>query len=794
MRYVFFLLMFFAHVSSAEPLSEKKRQEKLQLIAEGFLSYYKQNAELPVHRYQLADFLKVDREAIKDIVAKEDFLELIQRAAKYENFKAYVTKALLKIFTDSWLLPSEKIAKEKLGIPKQVYALLFKDSKGVDFLKDYGSEKAFEAKDRLIRKYIELAKVRREYPEGDGIYGELLEYMLPQDADSSLAVKDLKTFIKAAFAEGAKSLKEAARSSGKLNFVIDRQFVNPDVTASVLDALNKYDRFLISAIPDGYPLTEGTRKAWEAWCKANDGVVLLLPLEYTVGEYDPAIAEKEWIHLVFDELKLSPNLTIAGLPVTRKMLDPTASTQWLGSRSESLIIGAPRLMAETFATSENKLQSKIVMTTGAAEAAIYQSEFYTQLRLSKIAEQLHQRGALILEKSAATGTFSSGGLQPFGDWYMRHVEMTEAYTDYRGREIPAGFTDLNRRYTEEGKVIEVKPYAANLGDLHFPDMTNLPALKSAISTIKSHGGVEQLYLQDVVEGTQFNRHLEGKTSAKSKLAPSQRRLDHLLREYVRLLNWLLVQLPETILVIVESNHPEWFNPFIESVKYGEDPQNFQLATEIHAFAIKHGVSPIHAMLLVTQDKSFRQRYQIDQLTDFSRLVLSKAGDGMKTPTAQPVTTGHHGHQGANGSTGTKNSKRAGDDRAVTGHTHTYRRAHNVIEGGTMTQLDPEYTRGGYSSWVGPMFTYIYSDGAMASLHGNRQSFEFARPNDAPHIEVGFFAPDYPRAVPVLVGSEHGASLDPTSVFSRANRGELPKDDPRKRTSSSGGTCKGTFLN
>ncbi len=790
---IIFLIFFGIHsFLYAESWEKQTVEQKRQTVADALLRFYRENLTLPSHRYQLAEFLELSRTEIEGLIPKEEFLPLIQQATKYEKFRDYIASQLTKIFSETWQLPSTKIAVEKLGIPTPIYKLMFEELSGEEFIKKYDAEKMTEAKDRLERKYIELAKDRKEYPEGEAACQLLAELLTKSYSNMTVEAKSIKVLIDILYENGMNDLKETARDSGKLKFVIDRQFINEKATEDVIKAIREHDNILISAIPDGYPLTTGTIQAWDAWRKENNGIVILIPLEYTNGNFDPTIFEHDWIHLLFDEIELGENLAIAGLPVTRKMLNPLANTQLLGNRSQSLIIGAPRLMAETIPTSDNKHQSKIVMTTGAAESAIYLSEFYLQLRTARLAQELHQRGAIIAQKVSKTGAFNQGDLSPHGDWHLRHVEMTEGYVDHRGRNIPAGFNDLNRRYTETGKVMEIKPYAAVLGDIHFPDMTNLRALKQVIATIKEHGGVDQIYLHDVIEGSPFNHHLADRPGAKSKLTAKQRDLGFIIREYVRLVNWLLTQLPTTNVVIVESNHPEWFNRYIDSQAFVNDPQNYQLAYEINGFAVKHHLTPLHALILITQDRSFRQRFSMDEVSDFDRLILSKAGDGMKTPTAIPVTTSHHGHQGANGGPGTKTVKQMGDERAITGHTHTFRRAHNVIETGTLTVLDPDYTTGGYSSWVGPVFSYIYPDGAMTSLIGHRQSNEFFRPKDASPAGESFFAPSYPRAVPILIGGEQGAALDSASLFSRGNRGVLRQDDPRRRNNGTG-RCDGSFM-
>jgi|GEM_PF-6671532 len=771
----------------------KTQQKKHLAISLG--EFFDKNKRFPNSRTELADFRKLAPKSLTDAFDEKSYLQDAMKSLPPKVKEELLTAICRQLFSklkDNWQDPLSTQSLADLNLKRKDIDFLLGKEDFYDFVADNFTENFEEKRKQILSHYILNIKKRKEFPEGDEFYPWFTDYLkgkLKRAVD--LDEKTLKSILRGLFAENDESDEELqdkfnqyTAKNSKLSFVINKKFINEKATKDLLEAVKNHDRFVVSSIRDKQPLTEKRLRALMAYAKKNNAPLFLIGLEYTAGQFDEIISEHDWIHLVFDQVWFSRQWRIASLNVIGKMANPIASAEKIGTRDENIIVGAPKMIAKTISTSGNKQRSKTILGTGSVDGAIYPSLYYNQIRTAFIAEEMHEMGGIVFEKVGDVDP--SDRLKPHGEFVHRFIEFSPAHTDHLGVKVEEGFYDLDKHYSVTGNVTDAQPYAIALADTHYPDMTDLLGFTAAIDLImKRFPNVRQLHLHDFIEGTPFNHHQEGNYRQRAGLTDSQRSIAEQLRQGVKLLNYLTTHLPNTAIKIVESNHPEWINNYINQGKHLKDPENHDIGVDIHAYSVQNKVSPLEAMLLLTQDKHFRRKYNVSPIKNIERVIYAKVGDPHQTDTLIPVMTGMHGHKGAGGARGTKGTKVRGVDRGIFAHDHTFWRERGVMSIGAGFRT-ADYAKGGFSNWQGPAMGLVYPDGAITHLIAEGEKYEYIRDPDAPPSNPEtFFEAGYPKAKEVYTMNNGDVAQDSSAIFS--GNGKLDPDNPRYSARS--GTIK-----
>ncbi len=805
MKLFFVSIIFFISLNSSSVFCDNNddfiqatTKQQQAILGNSIMDFFKKQKRLPNSRTELAKFIKLKPKTLTNTFDDNyiaDALESLDKTQQ-KSFLENISKYSFLRMKEQWEEPFSEVFLTETKISQDHLDRLLAGDTLEDYLDTHFKKEFEEKRKQILTNFIAHIKQRREFPEQHEFFGWFTDFLAEKYKKASeLDEKTLNSLLKTLFKnDNEQEIFEDfiayfhENSNGA--YVINKKFINEEATKNLLEAMKNSDRYIISSIGEKLPFTEKRLKALMAYAKANNAQLFLVPLEYTTGQFDNIIHEHDWIHLVFDQVWPSKYWRIAALNVIRKMINPLASADKIGPRHESIIVGAPKIQAKTVSTSGNKHRSKTLIATGTVDDAIYASQTYRMQRTALIAEEMHEQGALIMEK--VSDVEPGDRLIPHGEFAHRFIEFTPSHIDHLGVKVEEGFYDLDKHYSVSGNITDAQPYAIALADTHFPDMTDLPGMTAAIELImKRFPNVRQLHLHDFIEGTPFNHHQEGNYRQRAGLHAAQRSIAEQIRQGIKLINYFTSNLPNTVIKVVESNHPEWINSYINQGKHLRDPENHDIGIDIHAYSVQNKVSPLEALLLLTQDKLFRRQYNISPITNIEKVVYAKVGDPHQTDTDIPVMTGMHGHKGAGGARGSKGTKVRGLDRGVGAHDHTFWREDGVMSIGAGFRT-ADYAKGGFSNWQGPALGLVYPDGAITHLISVGKKYEYVRDPDAPPSNPKtFFAEGYPKAEAVYTLNNGYIAQDSSDAFN--GNGKLDENNPRYAPKSSTGKSCGPDL-
>lgn len=408
--------------------------------------------------------------------------------------------------------------------------------------------------------------------------------------------------------------------------------------------------YIISTAVPNQPYNHKFNKAIETFCKKNDAELLILVSSpvYVTDELASSVPQSK---LVLQEKLLNSKIRISTIPVNPQAIDPVTGLQRQAQKDGSFIFASPKQRLEVVPTSNSKLPHAL-MTTGAITKPLYRNT-----RNGMIAAQDHVNGALIVEVVNSI------------EYHFRHVQA-----DSNG-----SFIDLFTRYTPEGTE-SVNAEAIVPGDIHSGSTDS--RVKKAIFELVKLGNPKYLVLHDFSDAISANPHLKGKNLSKAKLANQLNINKELDLNYKDLIEYAEAA---NQVVLVASNHPDFFNRWIESGEYISDPTNYRLGHEL-ALAMLNGKDPFeHAMQTRDTKGKIKNVTFLDIDEDF-RLTKDK------------VQLGAHGHLGPNGARGSAANLEKSYGNAMIGHSHSIKILRGLYQVGTSTLMDLGYNKGP-SSWV-----------------------------------------------------------------------------------------------
>jgi len=384
-----------------------------------------------------------------------------------------------------------------------------------------------------------------------------------------------------------------------------------------------------------------------------------------------------------------------------------------------------------------------IYTTGAITKADYAGKRFISARTDKIAEKDHRIGAVVLEKvEGPSGLIGELGR---GDFNVRHIEY-----------IPEkeGFADLDEFFSAKGKVTSDKTLALVLGDLH-ADVLDQSLFKTLGEQIKELHP-EFVVIHDLLDAMSISHH------EREQLLTLAGRADrgelNLEREFDRAaaaLNAILAADPSVKIVVVDANHNEFTERWLEAGRFSEQAENTRVGLElsyVRAATETEGVRTIGPLEYALLWPGIRLPWDRDsdirppRVDEPSRVVFLRPGQSFKIgPDNRLVELGFHGDVGKNGARASLKSMERAFGRAVYGHTHSTDRRNDVVNVGTFTKLLLKYNARGTSTWSQSMVR-VGANGELQILDFvNGQWYD--KSNDRPKDEKASLGEDYPQVLP-----------------------------------------------
>lgn len=448
-------------------------------------------------------------------------------------------------------------------------------------------------------------------------------------------------------------------------------------------------RYVITAAQNATPVHAPFLAALHSYCEHRGAELIVVPYRYhnATSIWSQAAQSQDWwaeevIPFLMDKrVELGDHLIVLGDIKTQ----PTASrpTQGLETMTgaRSAVVAHPKLELVSVPTPQSRLP-KLITTTGAVTVPNY-----VDARAGKKGEFHHTFGACVIE------------VTPSGGFHMRQINALR----------DGSFHELNYRYTSDGLPEEAPVAALVMGDSHveFIDQEVVDATfgKGGIVPVLKPG---VLVWHDVFDCYARNHHtMKDPFNAIAKYHAGR---DSVYNELVRCFRFIEKHTPpDTLNVIVESNHHNHLARWVREADPRADPEN--AVTWAQTFAMMAGNSHMGANGAFVPDPFAWWGEKLLPEDVLSRTRFLGPDESM---TVMGIELGYHGDRGANGARGSIAQFGKIGAKTVIGHGHSPGIRDGVYQTGTNSKLRLEYNHGP-SSWL-HTDCLIYANGKRSLIN------------------------------------------------------------------------------
>ncbi len=457
------------------------------------------------------------------------------------------------------------------------------------------------------------------------------------------------------------------------------------------DAPRRVGKFVVTSAQNNTPIHQKFFASVINYCELNKAELIVIPYRYK----NPTSVftdrdEEHWDsalkpYLVNGNVKICPDLVLVG----GVKIQPTAVQPLSGfegyTGNASAIFGHPKVQLKTVPTPSKELP-KILVTSGAVTIPNY-----TDSKAGFKGEFHHSLAALIVEVTDE-------------EYHIRHIhghddgsfyDLDAYYTDTTvsgGHRIAALVTgDTHALFLD--KEVEAATYsnADSIVKVLRPEMRVFHDLNDFYARNHHHRG------DDLIN---FAKHLFGSDDVEAELQVAADLLDR-------------YNDPESLNVIVKSNHDEAFDRWLREANPSVDPRNarFYHYMKYHQYkSVKkadngrfEAFDPFEFWCLnPDQQKGLKSSDNTVFLKRDQSLVVGN------------VELGFHGDVGPNGARGSIQNMSKIGTKAIIGHSHSPGIYEGVYQVGTSSQLDMGYNSGP-SSWL-TTHAIVYPDGKRTLIH------------------------------------------------------------------------------
>ncbi|MDB5036533.1 MAG: hypothetical protein JWQ35_61 [Bacteriovoracaceae bacterium] len=718
-------------------LDTNLQTENLDKLSNSLMSWLHRERSIP-DMEELATYANVD---LAKVPAKKNQRQLIADLVSYakqhqpeehQKVKKAVLKEVIGFMEEHYREPTKEELANLLGVPDSDLEIvcgstdnLFEQVKSV-----YPA--AFERlQNRIAFSYARMAMKTGRTPTHDEIAGAM-----------EISTKELDELLKKG--ELFKSYEEIKAKAIALrpksfSSVIDTDVFTEEKTMRLVEAIENRKTMIHTTAVAGSPVNETFLKALLKAAEELDAEIIVRPQNMITTGLDPILLSTPRVHIVLNTVELGETLALRKTPLTAKQIKPLMGLNRIGQRGQMEIFSSPKMMVDTVPTIENSDSPHITWTTGAITDPYYAGPKYIQGRTDEIATEDHVMGAVIIEKD----------MEPNGkvieesknDFHIRHVEF-----------IPEkkGFADLNKFYTPDSVTTIKRMKVLNLGDSH-PGDTD-PVLFATLPELVSFLNPEEILIEDGFNGHSLSHHNEDKLMTRSELV-MEGKLDVWQEILLAAGQMAAIQkmAPDAMVIMKNANHNNWMTRWLESGKFMNSDINRTIGVELlnarlQAKKQKQDLDPLEYAFLKTG------------LLDPKRVKFLKVGEKDHVgPKHRRVYTHLHGDFGANGTKASLEAIRQAAGRAMTAHTHTYKRLNGVVSVGTITKYILSYNKQGFSNWVQSV-GIIGENGEEQILMFRNGRWFAPRDTKAPSAKK-FFAPGYPEVIPNNKRSDGEGQVD-----------------------------------
>lgn len=455
-----------------------------------------------------------------------------------------------------------------------------------------------------------------------------------------------------------------------------------------------FSRYVVTSAQNNTPVHEPFLQALNNYCDVNDAKLLVIPYRYKnpTSIWSGNNKENEfWFpavvpHLVDKMVRLSDNLVV----VANVKIQPTAIQPLSGfdgyTGLDSAIIGHPKIQLVTVPTPSQHLP-KILTTTGSVTVPNY-----TDSKAGWKGEFHHSLAAIVVEIDAE------------GNTHIRHIHADE---------MTGHFYDLDKYYTDTEVTEGHRVAALVTGDTHAEFMD--AKVKAATYTdadsmcnllrpevIVRHD-VEDFYARnhhhrnnDLIA---FGKHHFGRDNVEESLQITADFIDE-------------TTYPESVNIIVKSNHDEALDRWLREAEPKYDPENALLYHYLKFNQLKNvrmtetGYKSIDPFEFWCHNPLNGKGLQNREQTKFLKRDESCR--------VVDVEVGFHGDIGPNGSRGSIKSFAKIGPKTIIGHSHSPGIHEGCYQVGVSAMLNLEYASGP-SSWL-HTHCIVYADGSRTLVN------------------------------------------------------------------------------
>lgn len=429
-----------------------------------------------------------------------------------------------------------------------------------------------------------------------------------------------------------------------------------NININIAKKYQKNKKYVVTAAIAGASLNKPFFNAIKTYCEYNNAQLVILPMRGLRPKEDYFADEiLEHSDKIATSFKFNDSLKAYDLKLNPQQRNPLTGLDAIGHKKTSIIIASPKMHMKIVPTGTYSIPH-MIHSTGTISDVDYRDS-----RWGVIANNDHTYAALCVEVES-------------NDKF--HVRQLESQKD-------GSFTDLNKHYLPDGKVLENKAVSIYLGDTH-AGWVDKDAKKAAFEQIKLNKP-EYIFQGDVFDGSSISHHTENDRYARFNLPDHLKTLELELNTYAKeIMSWL-TEFKDKKHRMIMGNHEEALTRYLKEGRFIKDNvENSYIAATLYQKLLE-GKNPLEWWC--------RENYPAINKYDIQWL---KREDEIRL---EGILHSVHGDKGANGSRGSAISMERSYAFSNTGHTHTPAIFRGAWIAGTLTKFNLPYTKGSPSSWT-----------------------------------------------------------------------------------------------
>ena len=400
--------------------------------------------------------------------------------------------------------------------------------------------------------------------------------------------------------------------------------------------LKKTRRFVVTYAQNATPVNPKFLKSLLVYCEFNQAELIVIPGRYRnpTSIWSKKDKGNSWWdkrlvpYMITKRFPLLSNLTIYGdISIQPTAIRPLTGMEVFTGKS-SAIFGHPKIQLSTVATDSRK--SKLMVTTGSITV-----QNYTDSKAGKKGDAHHVFGATVVE------------LGKQGDFHLRQINANKE---------DGSFIDLNWEYTEHRRYKAPPAEALILGDVHAENVEE-QALQASFD-MATELECQKVLFHDLLDFRVRNHHSIDNFKHRYARATVNYMNDSVETELAKTIAILEATPEHAEPIVIQSNHDEAFDRWLENANPKNDPVNSLL---FH----KMWVEKIEKFNETGKWKTAFDLYY--RLKGYSRAKFLNREEPLNI---KGISCGYHGDKGINGSRGNPRAYAKLGVKTVIGHVHT----------------------------------------------------------------------------------------------------------------------------